>query len=432
MKLVSYWQDTAVPAGDFRRSAVPEEVDVAVVGAGLTGLSAALELARSGARVAVLEARDVGWGASGRNGGMSTPGLAIGLGQAIERYGRDRALSYYLEYDRAVDTVEELVEEHAIDCDFARHGKLSLALTPREVTRMRQTARVVADIEELPPLEVLGPGEIRREIGSDFYCGGLVDPQGAGLHVGRFVQGLAGAAHRAGATICEGAEVVTLERVGGRHRIGSSRGSCLADDVLVATSGYTGSLTPWLRRRVIPVGSFIICTEPLPADLQADLLPRGRMASDAKMLTNYFRLTPDGRMLFGGRARFALSTPESDMKSMRILRRSMVAVYPQLSGTEIDYCWGGLVDLTMDRMVHAGVHDGVHYCLGYSGHGVQMATHCGREMARKLLGERADLPFAGIPFRPVPGHVGRPWFLPLIGAGAHAADRWSLIRGRKA
>lgn len=431
MKLISYWQDTAGSAGDFRSTPVPDEVDVAVVGAGLTGLSAALELARNGASVAVLESQHVGWGASVRNAGMATTGLAIGLNQAVQRYGREAAVEYYLEYDRAIDTVEAIVDENSIDCAFARHGKLSLALTRRDVDRMRETARVVSEIGGLPELQVLGPDEIGAEIGSRYYCGGMVDPKGAGIHVGKFVTGLATAAVGAGAVICENAPAVSLTRAGGEHVVQTARGTTRARDVLIATSGYTGSLTPWLRRRVIPVGSFIICTEPLGADLAVELLPRHRMASDAKMLTYYFRLTPDNRMLFGGRARFARSSPDSDLKSSRILRKAMTAVFPQLSRAKIDYTWGGLVDITMDQMVHAGVRDGIHYSLGYSGHGVQMATHSGRELARKLLGKRDALPFDGIAFPPVPGHFGPPWFLPLIGAGAHVVDRWNLMRGSR-
>lgn len=432
MKLVSYWQDTAPSAGDFRHTPVPDQADVVIVGAGLTGLSAALELAGNGSRVVVLDAQHVGWGASNRNAGMATTGLAIGLNQALSRYGRDRAVEYYLEYDKAISAIEALVDEHAIDCDFQRHGKLSLALTPGALAGMRTTAQLVASIGDLPALQILGPDEIRTEIGSDFYHGGAVDPRGSGLHIAKFVSGLAKAAVAAGATICENAAAVALDRIGGQHLVRSSRGPVRASEVLIATSGYTDRLTPWLRRRVIPVGSFIICTEPLPAELAAELLPHGRMASDAKMLTHYFRLTPDNRMLFGGRARFALSNPDSDLKSARILRRAMTEIFPQLSGIGIDYTWGGLVDITLDQMAHAGEHQGVHYSLGYSGHGVQMATYCGQQLARKLLGKRPDLPFSGISFPAVPGHFGPPWFLPLIGAGAHVVDRWNLIQGNRA
>ncbi|TWE10258.1 NAD(P)/FAD-dependent oxidoreductase [Rudaeicoccus suwonensis] len=431
MKLISYWQDTTAPPGDFRKIPVPENVDVAIVGAGLTGLSAALELARGGATVAVLEAHHVGWGASNRNAGMATTGLAIGFGQAVKRYGRDRAVEYYLEYDKAISTVESLVHEHSIDCDFTRSGKLSLALTPRDVAAMRTTQRAIASIGALPDLMVLGPDEVGKEIGSHYYHGGMVDPLGAGLHVGKFVSGLAVAAVAAGATICEDSPVVSLSREGARHVVQTTRGVVSAKEVLIATSGYTSALTPWLQRRVIPVGSFVICTEPLGDALAADVLPHRRMASDAKMLTYYFRLTPDNRLLFGGRARFALSSPDSDQRSAQILRSAMVEIFPQLGDRRIDYTWGGLVDISMDQMVHVGEHSGVHYSLGYSGHGVQMATHSGQQIARKLLGLRADLPFSGIAFRPVPGHVGPPWFLPFIGAGAHVVDRWNLLRGGK-
>ena len=216
-----------------------------------------------------------------------------------------------------------------------------------------------------------------------------------------------------------------------RHLVQTSRGPVLADDVLVATSGYTSSLTPWLQRRVIPVGSFIICTEPLEPSLANELLPHGRMASDAKMLTYYFRLTPDNRLLFGGRARFALSSPDADQRSAQILRKAMTEIFPQLAEVGIDYTWGGLVDITMDRMVHTGQRNGVHYSLGYSGHGVQMATYSGQQVARKLLGRSASLPFTGGNFASVPGHFGPPWFLPFIGAGAHAIDRWNLIQGNR-
>jgi glycine/D-amino acid oxidase-like deaminating enzyme len=425
VKLTPYWLDTATPSGDYRGNPVPERADIAIVGAGFTGLSAALEAAQHGASVVVLDEHTVGWGASGRNGGMATTGLAIGLGKAIKRYGRSRALEMFAEYNQAIDTIEELVKEHSIDCDFQRSGKLTLAMNARQVGQMRKTQQTLAELADYS-VTVVDKPDIHTEIGSDFYAGGMVDPLGAGVHVGKFAHGLAGAGVRAGVTLCENAPVTQLvARPGGGHAVHTGRGVVQADAVLVATSGYTGALTPWLRRRTIPVGSFIVVTEPLPLETAQRILPRCRQASDNKMLTYYFRITPDNRLLFGGRARFALSSPDSDLKSAEILKRAMTTVFPYLASTRIDYTWGGLVDLTMDQMVHAGQRGGVHYSLGYSGHGVQMATYMGKQMALSMLGKPSRNLWADLPYRAVPGHFGPPWFLPLIGGYAKVVDRFS-------
>ena len=425
MRLTAYWLDTATPSGDYRRNPVPERADIAIVGAGFTGLSAALEAARHGARVVVLDSHTVGWGASGRNGGMATTGLAIGLAKAIKRYGQPQALEMFREYNRAIDTIEELVKEHSIDCDFQRSGKLTLAMNAKQVGQMRKTQQTLADLADYP-VTVVDKQDLHSEIGSDFYAGGMVDPLGAGVHVGKFVHGLAEAGARAGVTLCENAHVTQLAaRPGGGHAVHTTRGVVHADQVLIATSGYTGSLTPWLRRRTIPVGSFIIVTEPLPLETAQRILPRHRQASDNKMLTYYFRITPDLRLLFGGRARFALSSPESDLKSAAVLQNAMSTVFPYLASTRVDYSWGGLVDLSMDQMVHAGQHDGIHYSLGYSGHGVQMATYMGKQMALSMLGKPTRNLWEHLPYRAVPGHFGPPWFLPLIGGYAKAVDRFS-------
>lgn len=425
MKLTPYWLDTATPSGDYRQTPVPERADIAIVGAGFTGLSAALEAAQNGASVVVLDSHTVGWGASGRNGGMATTGLAIGVGKAIKRYGQARALEMFSEYNRAIDTIEELVKEHSIDCDFQRSGKLTLAMNAKQVGQMRQTQETLAKLADYS-VTVVDKQDLHSEIGTDFYAGGMVDPLGAGVHVGKFAHGLAEAGIRAGVTICENAEVTELAaRPGGGHAVRTTRGVIDVDRVLVATSGYTGSLTPWLQRRTIPVGSFIIVTEPLPLETAQQILPRNRQAADNKMLTYYFRLTPDNRLLFGGRARFALSSPDSDLKSAEILKRAMSTVFPYLSSARVDYTWGGLVDLTMDQMVHAGERNGVHYSLGYSGHGVQMATYMGKQMALSMLGKPSRNLWEHLPNPAVPGHFGPPWFLPIIGGYAKVVDRFS-------
>lgn len=425
MKLVSYWLDTARPAGDFRHAELPARADVVVVGAGLTGLSTALHLARQGADVALLEANTVGWGASGRNGGMATPGLAIGFSKAVRRYGAGRAAAMFQAYNDAIDTVEELVTSEGIDCSFERTGRLTLACKPGHYAAFERSAEQMRSLAG-QDVSLVPRSRLSEEIGSSFYHGAMVDPLGAAVHVGQLTAGLAGAAAAHGASIHEQCRVVELVRRGGQvHDVRTDMGTVRANQVVVATSGYTGSLTPWLRRRIVPIGSFIVVTEPLEDKVVVELLPHRRVASDSNHLLYYFRITPDNRLLFGGRARFAMSNRDSDLKSGRILQRGMVKVFPQLENARIDYCWGGLVDMTLDQMVHAGEHDGVFYSVGYSGHGVQMATHMGKVMAQVLGGDPSANIWQDLRFRAVPGHFGTPWFLPPAGAFFKLLDRVS-------
>lgn len=425
MKLVSYWLDTAKPAGDFRRTELPARADVVVVGAGLTGLSTALHLARQGADVTLLEANTVGWGASGRNGGMATPGLAIGFSKAVRRYGADRAAAMFQAYNDAIDTVEELVTSEGIDCSFERTGRLTLACKPAHYAGFERSAEQMRSLAG-QDVTLVPKSRLAEEIGSPYYHGAMVDPLGAAVHVGQLTAGLAGAAARYGVSIHEHCRVIELVRRDGHaHDVRTDMGTIRANQVVVATSGYTGSVTPWLRRRIVPIGSFIVVTEPLGRKTVDELLPHRRVASDSNHLLYYFRITPDNRLLFGGRARFAMSNRDSDLKSGRILQQGMVKVFPQLADARIDYCWGGLVDMTLDQMVHAGERDGVFYSVGYSGHGVQMATHMGKVMARVLGGDASANIWQDLRFRAVPGHFGTPWFLPPAGVFFKLLDRVS-------
>ncbi|WP_326595466.1 NAD(P)/FAD-dependent oxidoreductase [Streptomyces sp. NBC_01803] len=423
MKPIPYWLDTAPAAPDRTALSLDGRTDVAVVGAGLTGLSAALHLARKGARVTVLEQDTVGWGASGRNGGMCTTGLAIGFLTAVGRYGVPTAKSLYLAYNDAIDTVEKLVTEEDIDCDFARTGKLNLACKPAHYERLARTHEALHDLIGYRT-ELIPRKDLRAEIGSDYYHGAMADPQGAGLHVGKFVRGLADAAERLGVRILEKAPVTKVRRISGhRHDVTTPVGTLRADQVLFASGAYTGSSFRWLRNRVVPVGSFIVVTEPLDQAVLDELMPTRRMASDSRNILYYFRVTPDNRLLFGGRARFAMSGAASDLKSGKILRKGMLSVFPQLAGVRIDYCWGGLVDLSLDQLVHAGEHEGLFYAAGFSGHGVQMATHMGRQMADVLGGDASANVWRGLEFPHVPGHYfGSPWFLPFAGAYYRTLD----------
>ena len=425
MKFSSYWLDTA-PGGCLERSRTSVEggTEVAVIGGGLTGVVAALHLARRGAKVDLFEQNTVGFGASGRNGGMATTGMSIGIRDAVAKMGFDKAASLYRTYGQAVDLIEKLVMDEGIDCDFARPGKLILASKPAHVQGFEKTAELLNSRLGVET-HLVPKSELRREIGSDAFHGGMVDSKSASLHVGKYIRGLGEAAERAGVTIHEDAPVLTLTKLGSGHELETPRGRIQANQVLLATGAYTRRPFRWHQVRIAPVGSFIIATEPLDASVCDDLLPTRRVASDSKNLLNYFRITPDNRLLFGGRARFAMSNPQSDEKSGKLLRDAMVHIFPQLTGAKVDYCWGGLVDMTLDRMVKAGQHDGVYYSMGYAGHGVQMATYMGRQMAEYMSGVPEANIWRDFEFRRIPGHFGPPWFLPVAGAYYKFKDRLS-------
>ncbi|MEV0404923.1 FAD-binding oxidoreductase [Actinoallomurus sp. NPDC050550] len=425
MKQIPYWLDTAPPFPDRSGGDLPDEADVVVIGGGLTGLSTALHTARKGADVVLVEKDKVGSGASGRNGSMCTQGITIGVGEARKRYGQERARELYGAFREAVDVVEKLTVDEQIDCDFKRSGRLGVAFKPEHFAAMKEQQRVLAaDFDHRTTL--LDRTELRSELGSDYYHGALLDPLSAGLHVGKYVHGMAAAAERAGAVIRERNAATAVTRApDGRFLVETLHGTIRARQVMAATDAYTDRSMPWFRQRLICVGSFIIVTEPLGEELAGEVIPRARLVVDSKNIGHYIRLTPDNRLAFGGRARFAPSDPASDRKSGQVLKREMAEIFPQLADVRIDYVWGGSVGFSYDRIPHAGEIDGVYYSMGYCGHGVQMATYMGRAMAEVMDGHPDANPLRGLGFPkvPVPFYNGTAWFLPFAGAYYKAKDR---------
>jgi glycine/D-amino acid oxidase-like deaminating enzyme len=417
---LNYWL-TTVQMPTTPVQSLPETADVAVIGAGFTGLSAALALAKRGAKVVVLESETIGWGASSRNAGMTLTGMKLGVNKLISRYGHELTRRMYAASLDTIACVERIVQEENIACDFARTGHLEVACKPSHYDDYARQVEVIAR-EFNHQLKIVSRQELRGEIGSNIYYGGMVDEVSAGLNPARYVAGLGAAAIRAGAQIAERTELKTLQpesRSGAPgFRLATSRGSFWARNVFIGTSGYTGPATRKLQVKIIPIGSFIITTEVLPESLARELSPRNRQIYDSKNYLYYFRLTSDNRMLFGGRAAFFPETDKTTRKSAELLRRGMIEVFPQLRDTKVDYVWGGTLDFCFDIMPHAGQIDGIYFAVGYAGHGVAMATWQGQKMAEWIAEGKTDNPFAEIKFpgAPLGLYKGKPWFLPFAGA----------------
>lgn len=411
------WADTA-PLPVRPSAQLPDSTDVAVIGAGYTGLSAARTLAGHGASVTVLERHSVGWGASGRNGGFVLPGYKAGLEPIARRDGLDRARRLFSLSLEAVRFVERLIATEGISCDYGRGGAIALAAKPGHFQALERTRRFLRD-QLGYHTELLGREGLWQEIASTRYHGGLLDPGAGVLHPLRYCLGLAASAERAGARLVEGIEVRAVRRGGIGFELETSAGSVRAREVVVATDGYSGSAFPPLRDRIVPMGSYLIATAPLDPGVASRLVRRNRVLFDTKHLLYYFRLSPDGRLVFGGRASFSRATLAA---YVAILKAALLEVFPSLSGVPVEYAWGGKVGFTADQLPHVGQIDHVHYAAGYGGHGVALATYLGARIGDALAGRSALPDLGGPSFRPIPLYYGRPWFLPVVGAYYRVRD----------
>ncbi|RLA12278.1 MAG: FAD-binding oxidoreductase [Gammaproteobacteria bacterium] len=413
----------ATPANE-----IPLQADCVVVGAGYTGLSAALTLARAGRSVTVLDESQPGYGCSGRNGGLIGPSFhKLGLDGLKARLGETKANAIMRESMDILLWLKQFISHEGIECGLIEAGRFRGAVTHKfygELARQAETLEKVVDLA----YEMIPESEQRGHIGSDFYKGGIVYHQDGHLHPGLFLKGLANLALEAGAKIFAPARVKQIESIDNGYRVKLEEASIRCGEVMIATNGYTDPNFPYLRRRVIPLRSAIISTEPLSPDLMRELSPRQHGFGDTGRLVTYYRPSSDGtRMVFGGRAFNQADRPEN---YTRDLHRLMTRIFPQLRETGISHAWSGTVAYTFDHAPHIGrvpegAMAGAHYAMGYCGSGVGRATWFGRKAALKILGDpEGSTPLDHLTFETRPLYSGNPWFLPAILRWHNLLDRF--------
>ncbi len=419
-----WWEEAPRPA--LEDPAFPSRVDVAIIGAGYSGLNAALVLARSGLNVAVFEAGQLGCGASTLNGGMVGPSFhKLGVAGLKNKFGVDRANAILKESLGFIDFLEELLADEKIEADFARVGRFRGALKPDHFDAMAQELEILKQTIGVKGEMVLEKDQL-AETGSSLFKGGIVYHDDAGLHPGKYHDGLVQRVREAGAKIFTGTRVIDFIKSGSELVLTTSRGGVRqevrADQVAVCTNGYTGRTTPALRRRVLPLRSAMIATEPLEPELMSRLMPRQRLYGDSRRLVAYYRPSPDGtRILFGGRASGLKDNPKLNARQ---LRQSLIQVYPELERVGISHVWSGLVAYTFDHAPHLGELDGAYYAMGYCGSGVARSSYFGRKLGLKILGSsEGTTSFDDLEFRTHPLYFGNPWFMPWVLGWHRIADR---------
>ena len=410
--------DVALPAGSS--APLPGSVDVLIVGAGYTGLTAARETALAGRSTLVLDGGPIGGGCSSRNGGQVAFSLKPELAALSRRLGVATATRLYREGFEAIAELKSLAEKPGIDCDWRDVGCFYGAHTARQFERLKRAVDTQPAGLEVP-IRVVPPEALATETGSRLYKGGFVYPEDAALHPLRLLQAIYERAAKAGAVVRGGCEVRALERDGAGFVVRTAEGAIRARQVLLATNGYTGALSPWHRRRIIPIGSYIIATEPLDPALVARLLPHGRNLVDTRHVVIYVRPSPDGRrIVFGGRAAAAETDPTGCVPRLKAM---LVEVFPELARVGISRAWMGFVGYTFDTLPHLGSDAGLHYCMGYCGQGVPLSTYYGRRAGLQMVGAaEGATALDGLSFPTRPFYGGRPWFLPAAILGYRLRD----------
>lgn len=418
-----YWWEQS-PRPKLPPSDLPASVDVVVVGSGYTGLNAALQTARGGRSTLVFDAEAAGFGCSTRNGGQISTSIKPGFSALSKRYGEQTAFAILKEGHDALSWIGHFLDEEGIDCDFKVPGRFHAAHSAR---RYEKLAR---EIENQPkglevPAHVVPRSEQRRELGTDVYHGGVVFEAHASLDPGRFHAGLLQKVLDAGAAVRGNCPVTRIDRQNDGFLVNVPGGKVKARDVVIATNGYTGTLSPWQRRRVIPIGSYVIATDRVDPTVMADVMPGDRVVSDSRKVVYYYRPSPDrSRILFGGR----VTNGEVDPRlSGTLLRRELLRLFPQLDGIGVSHSWMGRVAYTFGTMAHLGRHDGMYYAMGYCGSGVSMASYLGMKTGLQVLGRKEGRsPLQDTSFSTRPLYTGKPWFLPASVAWYRLMDATGL------
>jgi gamma-glutamylputrescine oxidase len=395
-----YWASQPEPAA-LAPLLGEQSCDVGVVGAGIAGLSAALHLAQRGYRVSVLEAQRMGWGASGRSGAQAIFGVAAGQDKLKSLLGAGDARRIWDMSVEALALLRELIATHDIDCDW-RSGQMHVAIKPRQQRELSAWTRELNDDYGYHSVRYLDGAAVRQLVASDRYVAGLHDSNSGHLQPLKYVRGLAAAAQRAGVTVHEHSRVLRHERSNGALRLVTGSGQLHCRQIVYAGNAWLGATVPALARRIMPVGTYIVATEPLGESVARSLLPEDTAVTDINWVLDYFRRSADHRLLFGGRVSYSGLDP---FNTAHATRKRMLAVFPQLRDARIEHAWGGYVDITLNRAPDFGrVEPDVYYLQGFSGHGIALTGLAGKLAAEAIAGtaERFDV-FARIPHREFPG-----------------------------
>jgi glycine/D-amino acid oxidase-like deaminating enzyme len=411
-KAQPFWWEAYKPT-HLPELALPRESRVVIIGAGYAGLSAALELADQNMGCIVLDSNEPGFGGSTRNGGMVSSGANVGKRYMSKPMPADQAAPFLADAADAFTLIEDLIKREKIACGWTKSGYFLGAWCKNHFDEMSKKVAALNAVAD-SGCYLVPPDRQHEEIGSDYYRGGMVVGRAAHLHPALYFKGLLDLCTKRGVSIASKTPVTKLSETATGWRVETPRGTISAGDVIIATNGYTGDITPQLKRRVVPVGSYIIATEELAPDLAASLSPKNRAISDTRRVLTYYRLSPDGkRMIFGGRAKFGHTDP---VETAPILHRFMLDRFPQLKGTKITHAWTGNVAFTLDELPHMGKFENLHYALGCNGSGIAMMTYLGQQTARKVAGKSNRIcAFDQPEFPSHPLYTGNTWFLPWIG-----------------